>query len=150
MQIIEFNFYPLQEDGKQIEGAEKREWTTRFLVRALPLFLSQLKLASTGEKLTKQWKIPTAHYKLDFLNFLRWTEFPILGPTNPPQEMEPIVDIVRLNRMVMAITLIIEACYYITDNKINCDVMHQLQFKISELDDASRKDLYYDCKPPWA
>jgi len=149
MQMIEFNFYPLVEDGKQMDAAEKREWTNRLLVRSLPIFLSQLQLASTGEKLKKTWQIPTAHFKLDFLNFLRWSEFPFIATVNPPKDMPPIVDIVRLNRLVMAITLIVESCYYLSENSINCDVMHQLEIKLSDLDDASRKDLFFDCKPPW-
>ncbi len=149
MHMIEFNFYPLQQIGEPLSPVEEREWTNRLLVKSISTFLSQLKLASTGEQLKKRWGIPTAHYKLDFLNFLRWAEFPILVPANPPQYPEAIVDIVRLNRLVMAVTLIIEACYYLSENKINCDVMHNLQLKLSELDDASKKDLFFDCKPPW-
>jgi len=71
MRFIEFDYYPLQVVGKQIEAGEKRDWTNRLLFRSIPVLLTQLKLDSTGKRLTKNWNTPTPHYRLDFLNFLR-------------------------------------------------------------------------------
>ena len=150
IRFVEFEYYPLREDGKKLDDAERRDWTNRLLFRAISVLLSQLKLASTGDRLTKNWNTPSLHYRLDFLNFLRWTEFPILGPATPPQAIKPTVDIVRLNRLIMAITLIIESCYYLSGSTINCDVINRYEIKLDELDDASKKDLYFDTKPPWA
>lgn len=150
MRFIEFDYYPLREVGKPMEAAEKRDWTNRLLFRAIAPLLSELKLGSTGQRLTKKWNTPTLHYRLDFLNFLRWIEFPILGPATPPQEIKPSVDMFRLNRLIVAVTLIIESCYYLSENTINCDVMNHYEIKLDDLDDASKRDLYFDTKPPWA
>jgi hypothetical protein len=150
MRFVEFEFHPLHELGKPLEPAEIRDWTNRLLFRSISALLSELKLGSTGQRLTKKWNTPTLHYRLDFLNFLRWTEFPILGPVTPPQEMKPSVDMFRLNRLIMAVTLIIESCYYLSGNTISCDVMNHYEIKFSDLDDVSKRDLYFDGKPPWA
>lgn len=150
MRFVQFEFHPLRDVGKQLEPAEKRDWTNRLLLRSISTLLPQLKLTSTGNTLAKKWETPTLHYRLDLLNFLRWTEFPIVGLDNPPQSIKPTVNIFRLNRLIMAMTLIIESCYYISGNTIKCDVMHQLGIKLDELDEVSKGDLFFDTIPPWA
>lgn len=150
MKFIEFVYYPLKVVGKPMEPNEKRDWNNRLMMRAVSALLPQLKLTSTGKRLTKVWQTPSPHYRLDFLNFLRWTEFPEIGPSNPSQEIKPSIEFVRLNRLIMAVTLIIESCYYLSENKISCDVLNHLEIKTEGLDDASRKDLLFDAMPDWA
>jgi len=50
----------------------------------------------------------------------------------------------------MAVTLVIESCYYLSGNAIKCDVMHHYETKPGELDGASIMDLFFDIKPPGA
>ena len=68
------------------------------------------------------------------------------GPSNPPPPNKPMVNMVRVNRLIMAITLIIEACYYLSENEVKCDVMNQVHIIPSEIDETIRPDLYFDCK----
>jgi hypothetical protein len=149
MKFIEFEYFPLKDVGRKMDEVEKRDWNNRLMVRAVTALLPQLKLSSTGNKLTKHWQTPSAHYRLDLLNFLRWTEFPESSSSNP-QEIQPSIDFVRLNRLIMAVTLIIESCYYLSGNEVRCDVLNNLEMKIESLDDACKRDLFFDTIPPWA
>lgn len=143
--FVKFTFHrldtkePLNEDDSNI-------WKSRLLFKAIPVFLSQLTLKQTGKKLSKKWDVPTPHYRLDFLNFIRWCEFPLIGPKNPPPPNKPTVDILRVNRLVMAVNLIIETCYYLCENSINCDVMGQIAIKLDDFTESIQPDLYFDCR----
>lgn len=141
--FFEFNFYPLQ--GAEAPSLEERElWKTRFLFKSITIFLLQLKLNKTAKRLQKLWDAPTEHFRLEFLNLMRWCEFPVLAPVPTPPS-KPIVDILRLNRMVMAFTLIIESCYYLCENPdLKCDVKGHVHLDAAELDESVRADLYFD------
>lgn len=145
MHFVQFSFFPLQR-AEALSESEQMIWKSRFLFKAIPVFLLQLKLVKTNKKLAKTWDTPTLHYRLEFLNFIRWCEFPLIGPSSPPPPNEPMVNMVRLNRLIMAITLIIEACYYLSENEGKCDVKNQIHIIPAELDEISRTDLYFDCK----
>src|SRR5687767_12814324 len=47
MHFIKFNFYPLQGGSPIEDEEEKRAWTSRFIFKALSVFLLQLKLTAT-------------------------------------------------------------------------------------------------------
>jgi hypothetical protein len=145
MHFIQFSFFPLQ-GATALSESEQLVWKSRFMFKAIPVFLLQLKLTETGKKLGKIWDAPTIHYRLDFLNFIRWCEFPLLGPSSPPPPNIPSVNMVRLNRLIMATTLIIEACYYLSENEVKCDVKNRIHITPGDIDDISRTDLYFDCR----
>ena len=141
--FFELLFFPVQ--GGEIPPKEEQSlWKTRFLFKAITIFLLQLKLNKTDKQLQKLWDAPTFHYRLEFLNLMRWCDFPILAlPLTPTSK--PIVDILRLNRMVMAFTLIIESCYYLCENdEVKCDVKGNVHLDAAELDESVRADLYFD------
>ena len=96
-------------------------WKARILYLAAIFFLQQLEL-SDGTPLRKIWQPPTIHYKLDLLNFLIWAEIPTLQREEPP-----VLDVPRCNRLVMALALIYESCYYSTGNALACDVKDKVE-----------------------
>ena len=143
MHFFQFQFYPT--DGRPaMSDVEKTIWKSRILFKAIPVFLLQLQLTQTGQKLKKVWDAPSIHYRLDFLNFIRWCEFPLTGPSNPPPPNKPTVNVVRVNRLIMAITLIIEACYYLSENEVKCDVKDQVNITPDDMDPTIRPDLDFD------
>jgi len=144
MHFFEFNFYPLNGGKVPSTNAEKKFWKSRLLFKGLSLFLLQLKLTATGRKLEKVWDVPSLHYRLELLNFIRWCEFPIDGPADPPPPHKPTVDMVRVNRLVMAMTLIIEACYYLAENDVKCDVRGRVHIQPDDIDPSIRPDLDFD------
>ena len=139
--FFQFYFYPLQ-DSEALPSEDQDLWKTRFLLKSITVFLLQLKLNKTEKKLQKLWDTPSNHYRLDLLNLLRWCDFPVIPMS--PATTTPIVDIMRLNRMVMALTLIIEACYYLCENEVTCDVKGHVHLHPEELDESVRADLYFD------
>ena len=143
MHFIKFRF--ITDDGSEMSEAQKTLWKSRILFKAISVFLLQLKLTASGKTLIKIWDAPTIHYRLDFLNFIRWCEFPLDGPANPPPPNKPTVDVVRINRLIMALTLIIEACYYLAENDIKCDVKGKVHINPDEIDPSVRPDLDFDC-----
>lgn len=141
--FFQFRFFSLP--GSELPSQDEQTlWKTRFLFKAIAIFLLQLKLNKTNRQLQKLWDAPTLHYRLELLNFIRWCDFPVLAPVPSPPS-KPIVDILRLNRMVMAFTLIIESCYYLCENdEVKCDVKGNVHLHATELDESIRADLYFD------
>jgi hypothetical protein len=126
---------------------QKRLWKSRFLFKALPLILKQwgTQVGSGRTSLAKNWDVPTVHYRLDFLNFLRWTELPLQGLKTPPPPSLPTLNMERTNRLIMAFSLIIEVCYYQSGNELQCDIMGTAQIRTSEILEDLEPDLYFDC-----
>ena len=147
MFLVEFGYIPNQ-GGSQPTSADKNFWKTRLLFKSISVLLSQLKLSYTGKRLEKKWDVPSIHYRLDFLNFIRWCDFPSDGPINPPPPSKPTVDLVRANRLILALTLIIEACYYLSGNSLNCDVMGQTAIHTGNMDEPMHTDLFFDSVTP--
>jgi len=149
MYFFKFQFLPIKRGATIPSEDEKAAWKARILFKSIPIFLLQLKLANTGKQLQKHWDAPSLHYRLDFLNFIRWcqSQLPVVtAPTPTPQASKPVaemVDIVRVVRLVMAMTLIIESCYYLTDAVLKCDVIDKVQIKPNETEQI---DLIFDCK----
>ena len=144
MHFIQFNFI-MNKGVPEMTKQQQEVWKSRIFFKAISIFLLQLELTKTKCKLQKTWDAPSAHYRMDFLNFIRWCEFPMAGPDNPPPPNKPTVSLVRLNRLVMAVTLIIEACYYLSGNETKCDVKNQVHIKLNDLDADCRIDLEFDC-----
>lgn len=144
MHFVEFDFTPLGEGDAEIDKAGRKVWKSRLLLKAIPVVLNQLILRSTGTKLAKNWDVPSLHYRLDFLNFVRWCEFPIDGPVDPPPPSKPTVDVVRANRLILALTLIIEACYYNSENNLTCDVRGKARIDFRKVNEELFTDLFFD------
>ncbi len=142
---VEFIFEP-QEGAEALTEGQKRLWKSRFLFKSLSLVLKQLGISRDGKTihLMKNWDTPTVHYRLDFLNFLRWTELPLDGPPNPPPPSHPTINMVRVNRLIMALALIIESCYYLAGNEPECDVMHKANIRPDDLLTDLQPDLFFD------
>jgi len=145
--FVEFAFEALP--GGDVDDKEHNLWVSRFIFKCLPGFLNQLKLDATGKHLEKHWDTPSMHYRLDFLNLIRWCEFPIDGPSEPPPPSKPSVDMLRANRLIMAMMLIIESCYYLSgETDIKCDVKDNVHINPDEMDASVVPDLFFDCSSP--
>jgi hypothetical protein len=48
--------------------------------------------------------------------------------------------------LVMAITLIIEACYYMSQNELHCDVKGNVHIKAADIELSIQPDLDFDCR----
>lgn len=144
---VEFIFNP-NANSELFTDEQKRIWKSRFLFKSLPLILKQWTLSRDSKSiaLNKDWDVPTVHYRLDFLNFLRWTELPLEGPAKPPPPSHVQINVVRTNRLIMALALTIEACYYLAGNveKLDCDIINNAVIRPDDLHQDIEPDLYFD------
>lgn len=117
----------LSVDIRALQGADfltlndRRDWLSRLALSTIPGVLSacEVELGGRWVRLTKEWVPATIHLRLEMLNWLRWLVKPIEGDTK--------VSLARLNRMVLALSMVIEQSYYISGNHdvITCDVMNR-------------------------
>ncbi len=137
-------------DELDLTTEQKQIWSTRFIYKSLPLLLLQWGMMKDGNlvQLSKQWDVPTIHFRLDFLNFFRWTELPLEGPENPPPPDKPKISIQRTNRLIMALALIIESCYYQAENEVACDVKDTAAIRPESLHEDIQPDLFFDSVTP--
>lgn len=141
--FIEAAFLPMQR-GESISNRQKLIWTSRLALATVPvtLFLMTADLDGDSVKLTKKWVPATNHLQIELLNFLRWLDRPIVHiPTAGPDAPESI-DLNRLHRTVMALSMIVEQSYYLVDAKVQCDVMHKSRNCVSHV--AGDDDLWQD------
>lgn len=160
-----FQFFQIRpgypEDGKWVATDFKPDpmhndaWVARMLVMTIPVIFSGMYVDIGKERvLLDEWKnFPSLHYRLEFMALLRWLDLNDSHKANftDKKTWEDITND-RLTRMIMAVSLIIEACYYLSSkegasNKIQSKDSHCLQ----DLDEDLRLDLYYDRpegKPP--
>ncbi len=150
--------YPFfQFEGVSMTNRERNAWLARLMVLGIPLLLGSTSATLNGEKRRlENWQgFPSAHYKLEFLAWLRWLD----GCENiqsflPPSEWERLKE-QRSARMVMATALMLEACYYSgtgggasSDPSANpsagFEIKGQIQACMENLSDELVYDLIYD------
>lgn len=106
--------------GRNLSPKETQEWLSRIVALMLPISLSTLKVNISTHKDVDTWValdkwsgFPSVHYKVEFLGFLEWLDnFQWLLVRIPASDHKMVIDN-RLARMTLALSLIIESCYYL-------------------------------------
>lgn len=142
---LRFVFTPL-DGAPELTPKQSNYWKSRFLFKTIPLILQQWTLKKGGVEipLKKIWDVPTIHYRLDFLNFIRLSELPLECPSKTEFEGRRVINMVRTSRLIMAFALIIECCYYQSGNELTCDMMGNATIRPDDLDEDHQPDLYFD------
>lgn len=113
---------------------ENEEWLSRIVVMMLPVALRLLRADISTHPKAQSWKsinawkgFPSVHYKIEFLAFMQWLDnfqwLPDSLEGLPPAVIEEVkrrlklekMTSNRLARMILATSLIIEACYYASE-----------------------------------
>lgn len=146
-----FGFHPLAKPKEHTvslvpssEG-EKQAWLARIMTLMIPAILSGTRANIGGNHiLLSEWVgFPSPHFKLEFLAWLRWLDRcesyrDVLGN----KEWEKFYER-RLARMVMATSLMIEACYY-ASNPAEGTICGNTASCMESLGDDHELDLIYD------
>jgi hypothetical protein len=124
--------YPFFEfDPPRRSDQENEEWLARIVALMLPVSLRLLHADISSKKEVQTlksmdaWKgFPSVHYKVEFLAFMQWLDnlewfsdcldgLPenVITEVKQRMRMDEVIDN-RLARMILATSLIIEACYY--------------------------------------
>ncbi len=112
-----FDFLPVSAEAIEYVPTtlrEKQEWTARIVTLTIPIVLRRTYAEINGERaqLTGWNGFPSLHYKLEFLAWVRWLDsFEQYRTVMPAREWYDFCER-RLARMVMALSLMIEGCYY--------------------------------------
>lgn len=147
--FLDLEVIPVAEDKAEGPKDGCKYWKSRLIFLAIQFFLAQLKIGEDDSRLLqKVWHVPTPHYRLDFLNFLRLCDFPSEGPVDPTSKDRPTVNTPRVSRLIMAISLIIESCYYSSENDLRCDVKDSIKLSQESLTDEELYDLMFNYEAP--
>jgi hypothetical protein len=125
---------------------ESQAWLARFMALTIPAVLSQTRVqVDSGWVVLKDWRgFPSPHYQLEFLAWLRWLDHCQQHEKKfQPAEWSQF-SMERLARMVMAVALIVEACYYTTTNESRKDsIQSKVSGCLSNLEDDRLLDIIY-------
>lgn len=110
------------------------DYKAKFAFYCIAPTLKNCRLADCGDKLLKTWAPATNHLRAEMIAWLKWLESPSEGS---------VFDVPRLCRAIMALAMIVEQSYYISGNKIVCDVMNK-PCHIAQDDGAVMRNLLWD------
>ena len=140
----------VSDDGtvEHLSGAQRDEWQARFAFNLIAPTLAQLETSVDGERrLNEVWSTPSAHFQVELIAWLKVLEAPFTSDGAGGL----ILDVARVTRAILALGLIVEACYYTFDPDLKgrgeCG---------REAAEKHREDLEYDlpygtiCPPPEA
>lgn len=111
--------YPFFYFTNKLTQKQHQEWLSRIVALTLPVAIRTQKVNLSNHPDAPRWVpldswrgFPSVHYKLEFLGFIGWLDgFQWLLARIPATDQKMVIDN-RLARMTLALSLIIEGCYY--------------------------------------
>ena len=103
-----------QDPSVQLAGEEADQWRARFAFSLIAPTLSQLTMTEGARRLTAPWSPPTPHFQIELIAWLTVLE----APFSKNLEGKQVLDVPRVCRAILALALIIEACYYDIDDDL--------------------------------
>lgn len=141
-----FGFHPLSHTQGLLptSKAEEEAWCARMMTLMIPAILCGTRATIGGKDvLLSDWSgFPSPHFKLEFLAWLRWLDRCENYRETLGKEWDGFYE-KRLARMVMATSLMIEACYYASDQKPE-SICGNAASCMESLGDDHQIDLIYD------
>ena len=127
---------------------ERHAWLARFMTLAIPAILRRTK-AQIGDD--DEWKVlsdwngfPSLHYKLEFLAWLRWLETLDNFRQNFTKTDWDLFTEKRLARLIMSLSLMIEACYYYRPSGDRSGICGNIARCLRNLEEEHELDILYD------
>ena len=106
----------------RLSGPEKDEWLARFAFNLIAPALGLLETTADGHQMNHAWLPPSPHFQIELIAWLKVLE----APFDLDASGDLVLDVARVTRAILALGLIIEACYYLIDptlrGKGNCVV----------------------------